>query len=60
MSGRQEEKVRFLKFVPSASLLIGTGQGEKGRIMPTVSKKMCLAVKRTHRQLDLFDEDDEA
>lgn len=40
-----------------ANLLIGVrSQGGKGRVMPRVSKKMCSALERPHRRMNLFDD----
>ncbi|MFH1884709.1 MAG: hypothetical protein ABIL62_18580 [Planctomycetota bacterium] len=56
MNGGPGISMCVLQSAPTANPRIGTGQGRKGRIMPTVSKKMCSAQKRPHRQMGLFDD----
>jgi len=58
MNGDQGTSMCVLQSARHANLRIGTSQKRKGRIVPTVSKKMCSAQKRPHRQMGLFDKDD--
>lgn len=56
MNGGQGISMCVLQSALRANLLIGTGQGGKGRIMPTVRKKMCSAMKHNSKQMGLFDD----
>ena len=55
MNGGQGISMCVLQSARRANPRIGTSQ-RRGRIMPTVSKKMCSAQKRPHRQMGLFDD----
>ena len=56
MNGGPGISTCVLEFARIASLYIGTGQGDKGRKVPRISRKMCSELKRPHRRMNLFDD----